>query len=373
MKNDNLPVLSVNSGDALSIAQEAVPVYGPEEQPGNSGMGIHDVLFMLFRHKRKIIVFALAGILAAGVIYLVVPPNYESEAKLLVRYVVEHNAVDGLDPMVKTPTPENHTLLNSEVEILTSSDLIRQVAESVGINRLALGPLDDATKEKAVEFIDTNLEVSVVKDTNIISVAFISSDPDLPMPIVQEVVKRYFDKHLEVHRSTGAFDFVARETADLKKELAKTEAELKVLRERGGIISLAGAKADLATELGKTQQELDSAESDLAGQQARVKDLVKALALPETPLPESQVQPISGDMVEKYRALLAQLTQLQKAQTELLLKFTPSSPLVRVKTAQIEDLEKRRADLEKEYPALVNTAKSETSGARSPGPPSKLE
>ncbi|MBV8452018.1 MAG: hypothetical protein JOZ29_07045, partial [Deltaproteobacteria bacterium] len=262
---------------------------------------------MLLRHKWKIITFALAGLLISGAIYFFIPPIYESQAKLLVRYVVDHSAVDGVDSQIKTPTSDNSTLINSELEILTSSDLIRQVAEAVGINKLTSGPPDDATLEKAVQSISANLDVSVVRDTNIISVIFRSADPRLPKPVVQDLVKRYFDKHLEVHRSTGAFDFVARETADLKNELAQTEAELKRLKDSAGIISLTEAKADLATELGRTQQELDSAESELAAQQARVKGFEKSLALPETHGSETPAQPLSGDIQEKYKALLAQL------------------------------------------------------------------
>jgi uncharacterized protein involved in exopolysaccharide biosynthesis len=355
MNNANLPIVSEKNGEALHLAPETV-FPEAEEQPSRSGLSLSDILLMLFRHKWKIILFALAGLLIAGATYLFVPPIYESQAKLLVRYVVEHSAVDGVDNQIKTPTPDNITLINSEVEILTSSDLIRQVAEAIGINKLTSGPPDDATLDKAIQSISANLDVSVVRDTNIISVVFRSTNPTLPKPVVQDLVKRYFDKHLEVHRSTGAFDFVARETADLKSELAQTEAELKRVKDSAGIISLAEAKADLATELGRTQQELDSAESELAAQQARVKGFEKSLALPESHGSETPAQPVSGDIQEKYKALLAQLTQLQKAETDLLLKYTPQNQIVKVKAAQIEALEKQRADLEKNYPALLNTA-----------------
>ena len=355
MNNTNLPILSEKHGEALHLAPEIVIPEG-EERSGQSGLSVPDILLMLFRHKWKIIFFAWSGLLLAGAIYLFVPPIYESQAKLLVRYVVEHSAVDAVDSQIKTPTPENGTLINSELQILTSSDLIRQVVESVGIDRFPLGTGDGSPMDKAVQYIYRNLEVMVVRDTNIISVTFRSLDPTLPKPVVQELVKRYFDKHLEVHRSTGAFDFVARETADLKSELAQTEAELKRLKDGAGIISLTEAKADLATELGKTQQELDSAESELAAQRARVKGLEKSLALPETHGSEVPARPVSGDIQEKYKALITQLTQLQKAETDLLLKYTPQNPIVKVKAVQIEELEKQRADLEKNYPALLSTA-----------------
>lgn len=364
MNSENLPIVSANSGAALHVSSEAGQRSDFEEQPTHSGIGLSDILFVLFRHKWKIICCGLAGLVAAGAVYFLAPPAYESQAKLLVRYVLERNAVDGLDSQIKTPTPENQTLLNSEIQILYSSDLLRQVAEALGINKLGLGP--GTSMEEAIESIGRSLNVSVVKDTNIISVTFASGNPSLPMPIVQELVKRYFDKHLEVHRSAGAFNFVAQETADLKKRLAETEAELKELKEGVGIISLTEARADLASEFGKTQQELDSAISDFAAQQARVKNLEKSLAISATKGSDTPAQPVSGDILEQYKSLIARLTQLQKAESDLLLKYTSESPIVRVKAAQIADLEKQRGSLERQYPALVGSVAAQGSQEAQP-------
>jgi polysaccharide biosynthesis transport protein len=379
MNSENLPVLSAKNGETLHLAQEAARTFDSEVQPEQSGIGFHDLLFVLFRHKWKIIFFGLAGILAAAAIYVFIPPDYESQAKLLVRYVVDRSAVDGLDSQIKTPTAENHAVINSELQILTSSDLIRQVAESVDIDKLApnteagSNPLQQLKNamglkrsasapkpaiEKAVETIYQSLEVSVVPDTNIIVVTFRSSDPDLPKPLLSQLIKRYFDKHLEVHRSTGAFEFVARETADLKKVLSETEAELKRLKDSAGIISLAETKSDLAAEFGKTQQELDTAEAELAGQRVRVSDIETALTGGDphqsghtalSPLPTTNI-------ITEYQSLITRLNLLQQSETELLSKYTPQNPVIRVKAAQIADLEKQRDELVKKYPALLETA-----------------
>jgi uncharacterized protein involved in exopolysaccharide biosynthesis len=355
MKSENLPAVTRNNGQVAEVSGEVMAEPEFEHVENGSGLNLYDVLFMLLRHKWKIVFCAVAGLLAATGVYFILPQAYESQAKLLVRYVVDRSAVDGLDAQIKTPNPQNDTLINDEVAILTSSDLIRQVAEAVGIRRLVTGDGVKVTIDKAVENIYRSLQVSAVKETNIISVSFASFDPDLPMPLVQDLVRRYFDKHLEVHRSTGAFDFVAQETAQLRKELAQTEGELKQLKASAGIVSLAETKAALATELGKTQQELDTAEADLAAQQARVKDLEKSLALVESKQPDTPAQPVNSDTVHKYQSLLTRLTQLQQAETELLSKYTPENRLVKVKAAQIEGLETQRRDLEKKYPGLLDS------------------
>src|ERR1700749_908614 len=100
MENENLPVVSVNDGAAVRVSHDIGPISESEAASPQSGIGIFDILFMVFRHKWKIIVFGLTGIIGAGVVYLLTPPAYESEAKLLVRYVMDRSAVDSLDSQI---------------------------------------------------------------------------------------------------------------------------------------------------------------------------------------------------------------------------------------------------------------------------------
>lgn len=173
----------------------------PEYEAHQPGLNVNDVLFIVFRHKWKIFLFAAGGIFAAAAIYLFLPSLYESQAKLLVRYVVERSGVDGLGSKTENIGSPSENLINSEVEILKSSDLALQVAETVGADRLLKGSRGEITNAAAAVSIIRALEVSAVKGSNIISVSYKNKDPKLAMEVLQELVKRYFDKHLEVHRS----------------------------------------------------------------------------------------------------------------------------------------------------------------------------
>ena len=71
---------------------------------------------------------------SGGRLFFLYPTVYESQAKLLVRYVVDTSSIDQVDSENRWSRYEN--LINSEVEILTSWDLAMQVANAVGIDRL---------------------------------------------------------------------------------------------------------------------------------------------------------------------------------------------------------------------------------------------
>src|SRR5262245_20344304 len=108
------------------------------EPQHHSGIHVSDILFALFKRKRTIILCALLGIIAAAIFYFLSPPVYESDAKLLVRYVVERSAVDPIDGPKPTFQSSNDSdrVIGAEIEILTSWDLAMQVAQAIGPKRL---------------------------------------------------------------------------------------------------------------------------------------------------------------------------------------------------------------------------------------------
>ncbi len=253
-----------------------------EIQQHHSGIHLSDILFALFKRKRTIILCAIVGIIAAAAFYLFYPPVYESQAKMLVRYVLERSAVDPIEAEKAAAASGNYTdrVIDAEIEILTSWDLAVQVAEAIGPKRLlppatdlltkvahAIGlkpPSAAATEAEAASAVSLGLKVISTKGSNIIFVSYKNHDPQMATLVLQELLSRYFVKHLEVHRSAGAFDFVTQQTDQVRARLNQTEDALKSLRDKTGIISLKEGSAALTAEAAKTQEALNAAEAELA-------------------------------------------------------------------------------------------------------------
>jgi len=258
----------------------------------NSGVKLGDILFALFKRKRTIIIYAALGIIAAAAVYFLYPPSYESQAKLLVRYVLERSGVDPVEAEKAAIASNNEgdKVIGAEMEILTSWDLAMEVARAVGPQRLLPPPQDlvsrvvraiglkrllpdsgsSATEADAAGSIAVGLKVISNKGSNIIFVSYKNRNPEMATVVLQELLSRYFVKHLEVHRSAGAFDFVTQQTDQVRARLNQTEDALKSLRDKTGIASLKDGSEALTTEAAKTQEQLNAAEADLAEQQALV-------------------------------------------------------------------------------------------------------
>src|SRR5205823_12459516 len=66
-------------------------------EPEHSNLNLNNILFAIFKWKRTIIGFTLFGILAAAAVYFFYPAVYESDERLLVRYVLERSGYDAVD------------------------------------------------------------------------------------------------------------------------------------------------------------------------------------------------------------------------------------------------------------------------------------
>jgi uncharacterized protein involved in exopolysaccharide biosynthesis/Mrp family chromosome partitioning ATPase len=307
------------------------------EIPHHSGIHLSDILFALFKRKWTIIVCALLGIIAAAAFYHFYPAKYQSQAKLLVRYVLERSAVDPIDNTTRPNqasggTKTTDTVIDSEVQILTSWDLAAEVADAIGPKRLGA-----PSKEAAAGSISSGLQLTSSKGSDVILVSYKDRDPQIATLVLQELLNRYFVKHLEVHRSAGAFDFVTQQTDQVRARLNQTEDALKALRDKTGIISLKDGSDTLASDATKTREQLNAAETDLLEQQALATQLGKnkpkqwrSKGSPSEKTADSVKAQVVGTQA-KIEALKARLRDIQQ-RTKQLSDLAP----------QIEELERRR-------------------------------
>src|SRR5262249_16126044 len=314
-----------------------------QETHYHSGIHLNEILFALFKRKWTIIICALVGIIAAATFYFFFPPLYESQAKLLVRYVLERSAIDPVEAeKSQTVTATNYTdrIIGAEIEILTSWDLAVQVAQAIGPKRL----VPSGSEAEAAFSISSGLKATSNKGSNIIFISYQNHDPQMATLVLQELLSRYFVKHLEVHRSAGAFDFVTQQTDQVRARLNQTEDTLKSLKEKTGIASLKEGSAALTTEAAKTQEQINAAEADLAEQQALVTQSVEKKTKgwrTKTSSSENSPQSVKAKVAgtqAKIEALKSRLQDIQQ-RTKKLSELAP----------QIQDLERKREMDEANY------------------------
>src|SRR5271170_2023942 len=100
--------------------------------PASLGLSLADVYYIFFRHKWLIAILSVTALAAAILAFLLSPKRYQSEAKVLIKYVKETKPPEQAlnDDKVTTPDARGENVISSEIEILTSMDLVNSVVEA---------------------------------------------------------------------------------------------------------------------------------------------------------------------------------------------------------------------------------------------------
>lgn len=331
-----------------------------EFSPQSGGIKPTDIYYVVFRHKWMIVLCSLLGVIAAAGIYFFVPrAPFKSEAKILIRYVLDVKSVNPNQEgsaQVMSPTSRGDGLINSEMEILSSFDLISQVVDAVGPDRI-LQTNQDKLFQSKVEGNITNLAaVAVIKSTrlsvlpggNAIKIEFSHPDASLVQEVVGQMIKHYRKKHFEVHRELGVLDDIIKQKDQLDAKLAETEKELRQIKSQAGVIDIQSARTAYMTEISKMRQDLYTAEADLAsfkGMQGTAAPIDNANGVTNAPT-------LPKDKVNEYVNLQTELFAYAKEERSLLAQFTEEHTLVKRVRAQIQLATQRKTELEKELPGL---------------------
>ena len=302
----------------------------------SSSLNLQDILYVLFRHKWKILICSALGLSAAAAVFFLYPTMYESQAKLLVRYVVDTSAIDQVDSR-STGGPSSANLINSEVEILKSSDLAVQVVNAVGMEQLV--PKGDPEMGKALRNLQLGLNASALRESNIITISYRNEDPKLTIAVLKELLTRYFTKHLEVHRSADAFNFVSQQTDQVRAQLNKTEDALKKLKDAAGVVSLEESIKTANADLAKTREALNASEAERAEQQAVVLEMEKPLPGQEKEL-QGSAPVADSEVVQRYQTIVTQLAALRESDLELVSKYAQ-----RTEQSDLLDEQNRRREI----------------------------
>ena len=332
-------------------------------------MKLGDILYIFFRHKWKIALISTIAVIAAVLLPQIRPPSYQSEARLFIRYILENKnpgQTSESDPRIKSIDNRGDSIINNELEILTSLDLAQEVAKLVGPDQI-LGKTGGESNnvEAAALAIHFNLSAEPAKNSSVIHLVYKHKNPQVIRPVLQNLIECYFKKHTEIH-AVGAFDEVlTQETDRLRTRLAETEEELRKAKNRVGVISLADSQKAFTEEISKIQQEILDAEAELAESKGAVRaiSLLTQTAPPTNQVVESAVPAVPADKIAEYRRIGSQLELLRKKEQDLLLMFTPASSFVKDVREQIAGVDKQRKQLEVENPGLTLVKLSESKGS----------
>lgn len=225
--------------------------------PGPStaaSLSLRDVAAIFFR-QRRLWMGSFALIFLATFLWGIILPSYRAEMKVLVRR-------GRLDPIV-TPTPTQSPLieddqvteeeLNSEVELMQDDDILRAVVEDSGLMSESRMPWNLAGSAEVriareVRRLGKRLDVEAVKKSALITVTYDSSSPERAAAVLHSLAAAYLEKHQQVRRPSGQFDFFEQQMIESRKGLQQAEYQLMDFTQAQGVVS-AALERDMALKV----------------------------------------------------------------------------------------------------------------------------
>ena len=320
----------------------------PQSGPG---LGLDDIYFTAFRHKKIILVCICIGLVGAGVVRLVQKSVYSSHAKLFVRYILDRPEINPNDQDARVINPGGASVLTAETEILTSLDVAKKVAEVIGPERILAKKGGGSNLMAAAGVISGGVgALAHVRAGDIMLVYFEHPDPSVVQPVLEAVIEEYLQKHKEVRTDMPLSEgYYSERLVELRKKLASTEEELKRTLTAAKVLDIAEAKRTYSSQIEKLKNDLLSAKADLY---ARKASLGEDFSVATTN--DITVATIPSEKLENYATLLAGLEELRKRERQYLIQnYKEEHPQVVSTRQSIADLKNRKTRLEEEYPGLA--------------------
>ena len=192
-----------------------------------------EALTLAFRSWKPIALALIIPPVIAVALAFAQTPYYGANAKLLVKagreYVApaysEHTPMAG-------PSSTMEEQINSEIEILTSRDLLDDVLRDVGIERIfpdiaADPPPGLSIEDAAVKALTTDLKIAPVKLSNVISVTYANPNSDVAVDTLSRLLSGFIARHVQafsaqrVHLLEGRIADNERHIAELQQARAK--------------------------------------------------------------------------------------------------------------------------------------------------------
>jgi uncharacterized protein involved in exopolysaccharide biosynthesis len=335
-------------------------------------LGVAGIYYVLFRRKWVILGGFLLGLVAAAGLYKVRAPLFQSTAKIMVKYVRDSRALN-VDPASqdRSPITGSGSVLPTEGELLTSLDVAQETAEAVGIQRVVPGATNPAA---AGFFVKSHVKVTISPQLDVITLQAQHNSPEVAQDILKQLIKAYMQKHDAVHGGIGGTaEALSKQRDQYRIAITNADAAIKVLKDSVGVFSIEEFKKTSADEESKLRQALNSTEADLAQKQAMLNQLQSSTATSakggtNRTAVRPRDEPPPSAVAREYASVLASIEKAQQYAAQLALTLTPSSPLTQANSNRLDAAEKRREQLEKEYPALLETPVTPAAALIAPPP-----
>ena len=312
--------------------------------PENDGDEIHlrDYIEVVMRRKWLVISMLFFTFISTLIFSLTAEKYYKATGSLEVNQ--DSQKVTKFEDVVKETIRYDDEFVSTQISLLKSDSLSKRVIEAINlaehpvitgdkdkktdkgvahrlkvwikslIKKKKVGQSDsarntsiaEAIKNNSIlEFFKANLDISLVKDSMIINVSFMSPSRQLSKDAVNTLMDEYIDWKMDqkLAASQKAREYLMKQIDRAKINLEKAEEEQNQFARHAGIVSMDSKLNSVYRQLEEINSALSIAEAELINRQAKYE---QALQDGPSSLPEVLNSKLVNDLKSEYAGLLSE-------------------------------------------------------------------
>lgn len=319
----------------------------------------------IVRRKKWLVVFSFLGILFAGIVYCVVTPElYKSSTTILV---VPQRVPESYVHSTVTVRIEDR-LATLQQQVMSRTRLMT-IADELGLfkeERKAMAP------EAVVALIQGRIDIQV-RGNDGFTLSFLHEDRQTAMLVASRLASLFIDENLKTReqQAVGTSEFLDSQLQDTKQKLEAAEEKVKKYKMQymGELPQETEANLNMLTRL--QDQLRTNADAVRAAEDRKVFTESQAGVLERSSRrivhDDGRVEDVSAS--DPTQALYADLAARRTRLAELSARYTDRYPELQRTRLEIDEIEKRIAEIRDVAPSTDNTARRSVSSTRSAVPP----
>jgi len=344
------------------LSEEILSAKEPDNKADISAVGVADILRVL--QVRRKMIFGVALIVVALTVAIVTQMTPLYSAKAVVMLDQRKNNLADIDSVL-SGLPSDKTLVENQVQILTSLELAGRVVDKLRLDRdpefnpklnplgTVLGYLNpiswlrggsaitetkegiSAGRSAVIHGFLSRLSVSPVGLSTAISVSVESADPGKAAMIANAVADAYVEDQLDAkfQATQKATQWLSGRISDLSHQAQAADAAVQRYKAEHNINTAANGVSVVQQQMSDINSQLILAKANLAEKQANYGSLV---ALEKTGQAANAAPVVASPLISTLRG---QETDLDRQLADLSSKYLPSHPKILNLQAQKENLE----------------------------------
>jgi len=326
--DSNLPVVSGSYPAAFPVPFS----YPPVEEPAEATIPLTHYLWILRRHRWRILAFVVACVLATLVISSRLTPVYESIATVDVDRQTPTGVI-GQEAM-RTATNDADQFLATQIKLIQSDSVLRPVVDKYRLWQKP-GELEAVDPQNArgqnAPVVLKRLKVTRPPNTYLLLISYRNQDPQLAAEVANAIAQSYLEHtyHIRYKASASLSAFMEKQLEELKAKMERSSAALAQFERELNVINPEEKTSLLSPRLLQLTPEFTRTKADRGRKEAAYQS-VRAGSLEA-----AQV----SSQGESLRGLTERLNAAQERFAEVKTHFGANHPEYRRALAQLNEVQ----------------------------------